>query len=105
MPIYEYHCIHCDKDFERLEMKISDTPVAQCPHCHGAALKIMSAPAIVYEDLKTRMSPDRLPNWHQNNKRAEWQDAWMRYRQKNPLPNDRGPGIKVYESDGVKEGS
>lgn len=30
MPIYEYHCEHCDQDFECLVMG-SDKP--ECPHC------------------------------------------------------------------------
>jgi putative FmdB family regulatory protein len=33
VPIYEYHCAHCDKDFE--ELVFSREPEVECPHCHG----------------------------------------------------------------------
>jgi hypothetical protein len=90
-------------EFERLMFSIEEASVSQCPNCNGIGQRIMSRTAIVGEPWKVRMSPERLPNWHQNNKRAEQRDAWTRYRQKNPLPWDRGSGIKVYESDGLKE--
>jgi len=41
MPIYEYHCDDCDKDFEYLVFG-SDKPV--CPTCDGQEVKkLMSA--------------------------------------------------------------
>jgi len=103
MPIYEYHCGHCDREFERLELSQKDSSVAQCPYCQGAGAKIISAPATVGEPWKERMSPTRLPNWHQQNKMAAWQDSWTKYRQKKPLPHDKGSGIKVYETEGLKK--
>lgn len=33
MPIYEYHCSDCDKDFE--ELVFSRNPEVECPGCHG----------------------------------------------------------------------
>lgn len=36
MPIYEYLCASCGKEFEKL-MRSSDTP--ECPACHGHDLK------------------------------------------------------------------
>ena len=35
MPIYEYHCRSCGRDFETL-VRASDTPA--CIHCSGADL-------------------------------------------------------------------
>lgn len=32
MPIYEYHCGSCGKDFERFQ-KITDPPLTACPEC------------------------------------------------------------------------
>ena len=32
MPIYEYRCVDCKHEFERLQ-KISDPPVEVCPKC------------------------------------------------------------------------
>jgi putative FmdB family regulatory protein len=42
MPIYEYHCEDCGKDFECLVMRSDDT--SDCPHCQGDKTKrLMSA--------------------------------------------------------------
>lgn len=36
MPLYEYHCESCDRDFERRRpFKEADAPI-QCPECQGA---------------------------------------------------------------------
>jgi putative FmdB family regulatory protein len=35
MPLYEYHCEDCDKDFELL-VRGSEAPA--CPHCDGDRL-------------------------------------------------------------------
>lgn len=40
MPIYEYHCTHCKKDFELLQ-KIGSNK-AECPKCHKIAKKLVS---------------------------------------------------------------
>ncbi len=41
MPIYEYHCIECDKNFEYLVFG-SEEP--ECPECSGKKVKkLMSA--------------------------------------------------------------
>lgn len=43
MPLYDFHCKDCDKNFELL-IKIADTPA--CPECGGLNLeKLVSAPA------------------------------------------------------------
>jgi putative FmdB family regulatory protein len=45
MPIYEYHCEDCDKDFEALLMRSSET--VHCPSCGGGRLhKLISAHAV-----------------------------------------------------------
>lgn len=33
MPLYEYQCRACGKDFEILTTSISHQPQAVCPHC------------------------------------------------------------------------
>lgn len=41
MPIYEYHCPKCDKDFEEI-VGVND-PAPSCPSCHaGKTEKLMS---------------------------------------------------------------
>lgn len=37
MPIYEYHCHGCNKDFEALVLKQDEIP--GCPHCHSEDVK------------------------------------------------------------------
>ncbi|CAM2058602.1 putative regulatory protein, FmdB family [Desulfovibrionales bacterium] len=41
MPIYEYHCKECKKEFE--ELVFYDTGLIQCPHCKSKQTnKLMS---------------------------------------------------------------
>jgi putative FmdB family regulatory protein len=43
MPIYEYSCRHCQKNFEVLQ-KVSDSPVSECLHCQSPEVdKLVSA--------------------------------------------------------------
>ena len=37
MPIYEYECASCGREFETLVRKSSPPP--QCPGCHGTELR------------------------------------------------------------------
>ena len=41
MPIYEYRCKGCGKEFELIQ-KFSDKPVKECIHCGGAVEKLIS---------------------------------------------------------------
>ena len=38
MPIYEYVCIECGHELEKLQ-KISDSPLRECPECDAESLK------------------------------------------------------------------
>jgi putative FmdB family regulatory protein len=43
MPIYEYECTNCHKQFDLMQ-KISDTPAKQCPQCFkDTAVRLVSA--------------------------------------------------------------
>jgi len=44
MPLYEYHCSKCDKNFEVLQ-KFSDAPLAVHEGCGGTVERVLSAPA------------------------------------------------------------
>jgi putative FmdB family regulatory protein len=44
MPLYEYHCSKCGKNFEKLQ-KFSDPPVKKHEGCGGKAERVLSAPA------------------------------------------------------------
>jgi putative FmdB family regulatory protein len=38
MPIYEYACEKCEREFE-VEQRITDDPVKSCPHCKSKKIK------------------------------------------------------------------
>jgi putative FmdB family regulatory protein len=38
MPIYEYACEKCDREFEA-EQRITDDPIKTCPHCKSKKVK------------------------------------------------------------------
>ncbi len=44
MPIYEYRCLDCDHEFERMQ-KFSDPPADSCPSCTGTVQKLISRSA------------------------------------------------------------
>ncbi len=46
MPIYEYHCEHCNRDFE-FSQKITDAPLSACPTCDGPVAKLISHSSFV----------------------------------------------------------
>ncbi|MFQ5328607.1 MAG: FmdB family zinc ribbon protein [Thermodesulfobacteriota bacterium] len=41
MPIYEYKCKKCGKEFEMMQ-KFSDAPLTKCIHCTGKVEKLIS---------------------------------------------------------------
>jgi putative FmdB family regulatory protein len=48
MPIYEYACKACGAKTEVLQ-KAKDKPLAACPKCGGAVVKLISSPAIQFK--------------------------------------------------------
>ncbi len=48
MPIYEYGCKACGERTEVLQ-KAKDKPLACCPKCGGAVVKLISSPAIQFK--------------------------------------------------------
>jgi putative FmdB family regulatory protein len=44
MPIYEYRCLDCDHEFERMQ-KFSEPPLKTCPICDGMVQKLISRSA------------------------------------------------------------
>ena len=41
MPIYEYKCAGCGKNFEHIQ-KITEEPLSACPFCSGKVQKLVS---------------------------------------------------------------
>ncbi len=48
MPLYEYKCHKCGKEFEVLQ-KFSDAPLATHPGCGGVVEQLLSAPAFQFK--------------------------------------------------------
>lgn len=49
MPLYEYACDSCGRQFELIR-KFSDPPLDVCPHCQSGSLRrLQSAPAIQFK--------------------------------------------------------
>ena len=48
MPLYEYRCLKCGHQFERIQ-KFSDEILTECPECDGRLEKLLSPPAIVFK--------------------------------------------------------
>ncbi|MDR3604270.1 MAG: zinc ribbon domain-containing protein [Syntrophaceae bacterium] len=46
MPIYEYRCEKCGKEFEAWQ-RISDDPIENCSECGGTARKLISQSTFV----------------------------------------------------------
>lgn len=44
MPTYEYVCVKCDHQFEKLQ-SMRDNPVKRCPRCRGKVRRIISGGA------------------------------------------------------------
>ncbi|HEV2201798.1 MAG TPA: FmdB family zinc ribbon protein [Bryobacteraceae bacterium] len=44
MPMYEYHCLKCGKNFDVLQ-RFSDAPLTTHEECGGAVERVLSAPA------------------------------------------------------------
>jgi putative FmdB family regulatory protein len=47
MPIYQYHCLSCNRQFE-VRQSFNDKPVADCPDCHGVARRIFCPVPIIF---------------------------------------------------------
>ncbi len=48
MPIYEYKCSSCDRQFEVMQ-RMADAPLATCESCGGDLEKLLSAPAFQFK--------------------------------------------------------
>ncbi len=48
MPVYEYRCIVCGSEFDRMT-SFSDSSVATCPNGHSDTQRVFSPPRIVFK--------------------------------------------------------
>ncbi len=48
MPLYEYKCLKCGRNTEKIE-NVSGPHLNKCPHCGGKVEHVISAPAIQFK--------------------------------------------------------
>ncbi|NLZ69127.1 MAG: zinc ribbon domain-containing protein [Spirochaetales bacterium] len=50
MPLYDYKCTSCNKQFEKMQ-SFSEDPIKDCPYCKGknTVHKMISEPAVVFK--------------------------------------------------------
>ena len=48
MPIYQYRCLNCNRQFE-FKQGFQDKPIADCPVCKGIARRIFSPVPILFK--------------------------------------------------------
>lgn len=48
MPLYEYRCTQCGNRFEKIQ-SFSAEPETECPKCHGALIRPLTAPALQFK--------------------------------------------------------
>jgi putative FmdB family regulatory protein len=48
MPLYEYRCTGCGERIEVLQ-RIGEAWLTECPSCHGALERMVSAPALQFK--------------------------------------------------------
>ncbi len=46
MPVYEYRCEKCGREFE-IEQKITESPKKRCPKCGGKVTRLISNTSFV----------------------------------------------------------
>jgi putative FmdB family regulatory protein len=72
MPLYEYKCDSCDKEFEVLQ-KFNEEPLSECLYCHGSVEKLISTSSFQLKgsgwyvtDYKNRTKKPTSPNQDTN---------------------------------------
>src|SRR5215208_8289010 len=48
MPTYTYRCQSCGHQFDIFQ-KFADTPLTECPECHGALKKVLHPVGVVFK--------------------------------------------------------
>jgi putative FmdB family regulatory protein len=66
MPLYDYRCAHCDREFSELRPIARCSEPADCPGCSASAPRVISAPRLNTMRADLRMA-------HQTNERSAHQ--------------------------------
>lgn len=56
MPIYEYRCNHCGKEFSLLFLKLQETEKAQCKYCQSKKLTRLLSSFRVHQTEESRLA-------------------------------------------------
>ena len=55
MPIYEYRCLGCERQFQRLILTRADEKGLSCPHCSGRDLKRLISRVAYHQSESDRL--------------------------------------------------
>jgi putative FmdB family regulatory protein len=66
VPIYEYECQGCERQFQRLVMKKEDEEDLSCPACGGGRLKKLISRVTYHASAR-----DRLKNFDPNARKSD----------------------------------
>jgi putative FmdB family regulatory protein len=56
MPIYEYRCNRCKKEFSLLILNLKENRKSQCPTCHSRNLTRLLSPFSVHQTEESRLA-------------------------------------------------
>jgi putative FmdB family regulatory protein len=56
MPIYEYHCNHCNKEFSELFFNAKDVNKIKCKYCHSRSLTKLVSSFRVHQTDESRLA-------------------------------------------------
>ena len=102
MPLYEYRCGQCEKQFEATQSVYARVEDTECPHCHArAATRLLSS-------FSSNVIGDRKPGFTEIKAKAMNQERMQRFTKLPPLNAKRNvpPPNMSSESDSFSsEGS
>ena len=77
MPIYEFVCNNCNKTFEKLFLKIQDTPSEiKCPNCGNIAKKTVSLSTFKLKGFGWAFDGYDVTSNSVKNNKAEGKEKW-----------------------------
>ncbi len=56
MPIYEYHCNHCNREFSELILNTEKTNKIRCKYCHSRTLTRLVSSFCVHQTEESRLT-------------------------------------------------
>lgn len=100
MPLYEYRCGQCEKQFEATQSVYARVEDTECPRCHARqATRLMSS-------FSSSVSGDRKPGFTELKAKAMGQERMQRFAKLPPLNAKRNmpPPNMSSDSDSTSKG-